>query len=89
LADSASIDFEPEDIPMNTLVLRRFKGALTLTLPNEFVAQNRLTVGSVVECSMVDPDILIVRPVRKKLTLEQLLADTPEDSRVKGWESLG
>ena len=44
---------------MNTLVLRRFKGALTLTLPNEFVAQNRLTVGSVVECSMVDPDTLI------------------------------
>lgn len=31
---------------MNTLVLRRFKGALTLTLPNEFVTQNRLTVGS-------------------------------------------
>jgi hypothetical protein len=38
---------------------------------------------------MVDPDILIVRPVRKQLTLEQLLADTPEDSRVMGWESLG
>lgn len=74
---------------MNKLVLRRFKGALTLTLPNEFVAKNRLTVGSVVECPMVDPDILIVRPIRKKLTLEQLLADTPEDSRVKGWESVG
>lgn len=50
---------------MNTLVLRRFKGVLTLILPNEFVAQNRLTVGSVVECAMVDPDTLIVRPVRK------------------------
>jgi antitoxin component of MazEF toxin-antitoxin module len=74
---------------MNTLVLRRFKGALVLSLPDEFVAQNHLKTGSVVECIRVGQDMLIVRPVRNKLSLEQLLADTPEDSRVKGWESLG
>lgn len=72
---------------MNTLVLRRFKGALVLSLPDEFVAQNHLTAGSVVECLTVGQDMLIVRPVRQKLSLEQLLADTPQDSRVKGWES--
>jgi hypothetical protein len=80
---------EPEDILMNTLVLRRFKGALVLSLPDEFVAQNHLKTGSVVECIRVGQDMLIVRPGRNKLSLEQLLADTPEDSRVKGWESLG
>lgn len=72
---------------MSTVVLRRRPGALVFTVPNAFVLENNLVAGSVMHCAVFEQDTLVLRPLRKQLTLDELIADTPAGARVPGWSS--
>jgi antitoxin component of MazEF toxin-antitoxin module len=72
---------------MSTVVLRRWHGGLIFTVPNTFVLENNLVAGSAMYCTVFEHDTLVLRPVRKQLTLDELIADTPADARVPGWSS--
>jgi antitoxin component of MazEF toxin-antitoxin module len=72
---------------MSTVVLRRWHGVLVFTVPNAFVLENNLVAGSAMHCAVFEHDTLVLRPVRKQLTLDELIADTPAGAQVPGWSS--
>ncbi|NER59976.1 hypothetical protein G3435_08315 [Pseudomonas sp. MAFF212428] len=56
-------------------------------MPNAFVLQNNLVAGSAMHCAVFEQDTLVLRSVRKQLTLDELMAETPAGARVPGWSS--
>lgn len=73
---------------MPTAYLRKSGGSLIMTIPPSYVEQNGLNAGSRV-CLSIDGNELTVRPSRKRKTLTQLLAATPQQSgRVDGWDEM-
>jgi antitoxin component of MazEF toxin-antitoxin module len=76
-----------EDVDMGTVALRRSGGSLILAVPAAFAAQNHLVAG----CQLVwkiEGDALVVKPSRKKPTLAELIAATPKEARVEGWDEM-
>jgi antitoxin component of MazEF toxin-antitoxin module len=76
-----------EDMDMGTVALRRSGGSLILAVPAAFAAQNHLVAG----CQLVwkiEGDALVVKPSRKKPTLAELIAATPKEARVEGWDEM-
>ena len=73
---------------MPTAYLRKSGGSLIMTIPPSYVEQHGLNAGSRV-CLSIDGNELTVRPSRKRKTLTQLLAATPQQSgRVDGWDEM-
>jgi antitoxin component of MazEF toxin-antitoxin module len=72
---------------MSKVSLRRSGGSLIITVPAAFAVQNNLEAGSEMSCQ-IEGDALVLKPLRKKFTLEQLLAETPEHSLLEEWENM-
>lgn len=73
---------------MPTAYLRKSGGSLIMTIPPSYAEQNGLEAGSGV-CLSIDGNELTVRPSRKRKTLAELLAATPQQSgRVDGWDEM-
>jgi len=75
---------------MHTATLRRAGGSLILTVPQAYAEQNKLTAGSKVEIN-INGDALSLKPVKNRpprRSLDELLAQTPEDHRVHGWNEM-
>lgn len=72
---------------MGTVALRRSGGSLILAVPAAFAAQNHLAPG----CQLawkIEGDTLMIKPSRKKPTLEELIAQTPKEARAEGWDEM-
>jgi antitoxin ChpS len=76
-----------EGVDMGTVALRRSGGSLILAVPAAFAAQNNLVAGCQVAW-FIEGDALVVKPSRKKPTLAELIAATPKEARVDGWDEL-
>ncbi|TWH77165.1 antitoxin MazE [Azomonas agilis] len=72
---------------MTTATLRRSGGSLIIAIPAAFAAQNQLQAGCELECTIVD-NALVVKPLKKKSKLSDLIADTPKEARVESWDEL-
>lgn len=68
--------------------LRKSGGLLIMTIAPSYAEQNGLEAGSRV-CLSIDGNELTVRPSRKRKTLAELLAATPQESRrVDVWDEM-
>lgn len=73
---------------MPTAYLRTSGDSLIMTISPSYAEQNGLEAGSRV-CLSIDGNELTVRPSRKRKTLTELLAATPQQSgRVDGWDEM-
>lgn len=73
---------------MFTSSLRRSGGSLIITIPQSYVEQNMLKAGSLVSLEIAGEELRL-RPARKRKTLTELLAATPEGlHRVEGWDDM-
>ena len=72
---------------MGNIALRGSGGSLILAVPATFAAQNHLAAGSLVIWK-IEGDSLVVKPSRKKPTLAELIAATPKEARVEGWDDM-
>ena len=70
-----------------TSSLRRSGGSLIITIPQAYAEQNDLKPGSMVSIA-IDGDALTLKPARRKRhSLSELLAATPEGlNRAQGWD---
>lgn len=68
--------------------LRRSGGSLIMTIPQSYVEQNHLDAGSCVIVE-INGQELKLKPGKRRLTLSELLAATPEGvCRVEGWDEI-
>lgn len=72
---------------MGNIALRGSGGSLILAVPATFAAQNHLAAGSLVIWK-IEGDSLVVKPSRKKPTLAELIAATPKEASVEGWNDM-
>ena len=73
---------------MLTSSLRRSGCSLIMTIPQAYVEQNMLKAGSLIAVEVAG-DELRLRPTRKRKTLAELLAATPEGfHRIEGWDEM-
>jgi antitoxin component of MazEF toxin-antitoxin module len=73
---------------MSTASLRRSGGSLIMTIPQAYVEQNRLKAGSLVAVEIAGEELRL-NPARKRRTLSELLAATPEGlHRIEGWDEM-
>ncbi|MCY1448315.1 hypothetical protein D9M71_649740 [compost metagenome] len=72
---------------MTTVALRKSGGSLIISVPAAFIAQNHLDAGSQVDCTIVE-NTLVIKPVRTRPSLAQLIAETPKDALAPGWDTL-
>ena len=73
---------------MFTSSLRRSGGSLIMTIPQAYVEQNMLKAGSVVAVEIAGAELRL-KPTRKRKTLSELLAATPEGPhRIEGWDAM-
>lgn len=72
---------------MGTVALRRSGGSLILAVPAAFAAQNHLVAGCQVAWK-IQGDELVVKPCREKPTLAELIAATPKEAFVEGWDDM-
>ena len=73
---------------MLTSALRRSGGSLIMTIPQAYVEQNMLKAGSLVAVE-ISGDELKLKPARKRKSLSELLAATPEGlHRIEGWDEM-
>lgn len=71
------------------LTLTRTGDALTLTVPESFVAQNGLQEGSQVELSVTGTQMTVTAPRRPRYQLEALLAEMPVELPIdEAWEGM-
>ncbi len=73
---------------MLTSSLRRSGGSLIMTIPQVYVEQNMLQAGSIVALEINGKELKL-KPARKRKTLSELLAATPEGlHRIEGWDEM-
>ena len=73
---------------MLTSALRRSGGSLIMTIPQAYVEQNMLKAGSLV-CVEIAGEELKLKPARRRKSLAELLAATPEGiHRIEGWDEM-
>ena len=73
---------------MFTSSLRRSGGSLIMTIPQVYVEQNLLKAGSLVAVE-ISGEELRLKPARKRKSLTELLAATPEGfHRAEGWDEM-
>ncbi|MNO61859.1 antitoxin ChpS [compost metagenome] len=72
---------------MSRVALRKSGGSLIISVPAAFVAQNHLSAGSQVECTIVD-NTLVIKPARSRPSLTELIAQTPKDALAPGWDDM-
>jgi antitoxin ChpS len=73
---------------MLTSSLRRSGGSLIMTIPQAYVEQNMLQAGSLVALEIAGEELRL-KPARRRRTLSELLAATPEGlHRVEGWDEM-
>ncbi len=73
---------------MLTSSLRRSGGSLIMTIPQAYVEQNMLQAGSLVAVEIAGKELRL-QPVRRRKTLSELLAATPEGlHRLEGWDAM-
>lgn len=73
---------------MFTSSLRRSGGSLIMTIPQAYVEQNTLQAGSLVAVEIAGEELRL-KPVRRRKTLSELLAATPEGlNRIDGWDEM-
>ena len=73
---------------MLTSSLRRSGGSLIMTIPQAYVEQNMLKAGSLIAVEVAG-DELRLKPARKRKTLSELLAATPEGlHRIGDWDEM-
>jgi antitoxin component of MazEF toxin-antitoxin module len=73
---------------MFTASLRRSGGSLIVTIPQAYVEQNMLKAGSLVAVEIAGKELRL-KPARKRKTLSELLAATPEGlHRMEGWDEM-
>lgn len=73
---------------MFTSSLRRSGGSLIMTIPQAYVEQNTLRAGSLVAVEIAGEELRL-KPARKRKTLSELLAATPEGlNRIDGWDEM-
>ena len=71
---------------MSTSSLRRSGGSLIITIPQAYVEQNMLKAGSLIAVEIAGKELRL-KPARRRKTLSELLAATPEGlHRIEGWE---
>jgi antitoxin MazE/antitoxin ChpS len=71
--------------------LRKSGGALIVTVPKDYIRDNALAEGA--QLSMViEGSKMVLEPAsparRRRPTLAELLANTPEFDRVPGWDEM-
>ena len=64
---------------MNTLAIRQSGGASIVSIPKAILNALGLHVGSALDLSIKDHTIVLT-PVKEKLSLEDLLAGTPQEA---------
>lgn len=68
--------------------LRRSGGSLIITIPQSYVEQNHLEVGSKLAVEIAGAELRL-RPAKPRRSLAELLAATPDGlQRVEGWEEM-
>ncbi|OGV73341.1 MAG: hypothetical protein A3B82_03165 [Methylophilales bacterium RIFCSPHIGHO2_02_FULL_57_10] len=73
---------------MLTAALRRSGGSLIVTVPQSYVEQNHLDAGSRVLLE-INGDELKLKPGRRRPSLTELLAATPEGlCRAESWDEI-
>ena len=71
---------------MLTSSLRRSGGSLIITIPQVYAEQNMLKAGSLVAVEIAGEELRL-KPARKRKSLSELLAATPEGlHRIEGWD---
>jgi antitoxin component of MazEF toxin-antitoxin module len=59
-----------------------------MTIPQAYVEQNTLQAGSLVAVEIAGEELRL-KPVRRRKTLSELLAATPEGlNRIDGWDEM-
>jgi len=73
---------------MFTSSLRRSGGSLIITIPQAYAEQNMLKAGSLVAVEIAGEELRL-KPARKRKTLSELLAATPEGlHRMEMWDEM-
>jgi antitoxin component of MazEF toxin-antitoxin module len=73
---------------MFTSSLRRSGGSLIMTIPQFYVEQNMLKAGSLISVEIAGEELKL-KPARKRKSLSELLAETPDGfRRVEGWDEM-
>jgi antitoxin component of MazEF toxin-antitoxin module len=73
---------------MFTSSLRRSGSSLIMTVPQAYVEQNMLQAGSLVALEIAGEELRL-KPARKRKTLSELLAATPDGlHRIDGWDEI-
>ena len=73
---------------MSTASLRRSGGSLIMTIPQAYVEQNMLKAGSCVAVEIAGEELRL-KPARKRKSLSELLAATPDGlHRIGGWDEM-
>ena len=73
---------------MHTSSLRRSGGSLIMTIPQAYVEQNMLKAGSLIAVEIAGEELKL-KPARKRKTLAELLAATPDGlQRIEGWDEM-
>ena len=68
--------------------IRRSGGSLIMTIPQAYIEQNHLHIGSKLSLE-IDGEILKLKPARSRKTLAQLLEETPDGlQRVQNWDEM-
>lgn len=63
---------------MSQLAIRQSGGASIISLPKAILSMLGLKTGSVLDLSIKN-NAIVLKPVNKKMTLEDLLAGSPQD----------
>ena len=72
---------------MHTITIRKSGGSLIMTIPQAYTEQNQIEAGEEMSVEIVG-DTLSIKPAKnkKKYSLDQLLAETPEGQhRLDEW----